>query len=80
MKLHYLQAISSILVVGLGQIIKGESKKGIILLLIFYFVLPAAVYTSLIVNAYIFLSVLGFATIFGIMLWMYSIGDALLKS
>lgn len=80
MKLHYFHAICSILVVGLGQIIKGETNKGIILLLTFYFFLPAAVYASLIINAYFFLSILGFALIFGIMLWIYSIGDALLRS
>jgi len=79
MRLHIIKALCSALVVGLGQIIKGESEKGVALLLIFYFVLPAAVYLSLIINPYLFLSVLGFSTIFGIMLWIYSIGDALLK-
>ncbi|MEE8638393.1 MAG: hypothetical protein V3T21_05045, partial [Candidatus Margulisiibacteriota bacterium] len=70
----------SILVVGLGQIIKGESKKGVILLLTFYFFLPALAYLSLLINAVYFIYVLGLAIIFGIILWIYSIGDALLKS
>ncbi|KPJ64947.1 hypothetical protein AMJ44_11800 [candidate division WOR-1 bacterium DG_54_3] len=79
MKFHFLEAICSFFVVGLGQIIKGEGKKGVVLLLIFYFALPAAVYLSLQLNAYFFLTTLGLAIIFGIILWTYSIGDALLK-
>jgi hypothetical protein len=79
MKFNLFRAMCSALVVGLGQIIKGEGEKGVVLLLTFYFVLPAAVYLSLIINPYLFLSVLGFSTIFGIMLWIYSMGDALLK-
>jgi hypothetical protein len=79
MKFHLFRAMCSALVVGLGQIIKGENEKGVVLLLTFYFVLPTAVYLSLIINPYLFLSVLGFSTIFGIMLWVYSIGEALLK-
>jgi hypothetical protein len=80
MKLHYLEALSSLLVVGLGQIIKGEGKKGVILLLVFYFLLPAAVYLSLLVSGQIFLYVLGLALLCAIILWVYSIGEALLKS
>ena len=79
MRFHIIKALCSVLVVGLGQIIKGESEKGVFLLLVFYFVQPAAVYLSLLINPYLFLSVLGFSTIFGIMLWVYSVGDALLK-
>jgi hypothetical protein len=79
MKLHILQATCSALIVGLGQIIKGETEKGVAILLTFYFFLPAVVYFSLVINPYLFLSVLGFSTIFGIMLWIYSIGDAFLK-
>jgi len=80
MKLHYFEAICSALVVGLGQIIKGENKKGIILLLTFYFTLPSLVYLSLIIDAYYFILVLGLAVIFAIILWIYSVGEALLKS
>ena len=79
MKLHIIEALFSAIVVGLGQIVKGQTNKGVALLLAFYFVLPAAVYLSLLINAYLFLSVLGFAVISGIMLWIYSIGDALLR-
>ena len=77
--MSYLEAICSVFVVGLGQLLKGEAKKGILLLLAFYFVLPAVVYLSLLINAQLFLYVLGFAIISGIILWLYSVGEALLK-
>jgi len=80
MKLHFISAICSVLIVGLGQIIKGQNKKGILLLLVFYFVLPSLVYISLIINGYLFLYVFSFAIISAIILWIYNIGDALLKT
>jgi hypothetical protein len=79
MKLRILEAISSVFIVGLGQIIKGESKKGLILLLSFYFVIPAIVYIPLMFKSYLFIYLFGLAIISGIILWIYSIGDALLK-
>jgi hypothetical protein len=79
MKLHYIEAAGSALVVGLGQIIKGQTEKGLVLLLVFYFVLPAVIYGTLLINGYLFLSALGIATISGIILWIYSIADALLR-
>jgi len=79
MKFYFLEAIFSVGIVGLGQAIKGDGKKGIILLLLFYFALPATIYLSLLINAYLFLSVLGFGMIFAIILWAYNVGDALLR-
>lgn len=79
MKLHIIEAVSSVLIVGLGQIIKGESKKGLFLLLSFYFVIPAIVYVPLMFKSYLFIYLFGLAIISGIILWTYSIGDALLK-
>ncbi|MGB9612836.1 MAG: hypothetical protein ACPL4K_01485 [Candidatus Margulisiibacteriota bacterium] len=74
---HWLEAGASFFIVGLGQIIKGEGKKGLIFILIFYFVLPTATYLSLMVNAYFFLLVFSFSLIFGIIFWLYNIWDAL---
>lgn len=71
-----MEALASIFVVGLGQILKGEGEKGLKLILVFYFFLPAAVYVSLILNAYLFLIVLGLALMAGIVLWAYNIRDA----
>ena len=74
---YWLEAIASFLVVGLGQIIKGEGKKGLKLLLAFYFVLPALIYVSLLINAFLFLVVFGLSLISAVILWVYSIWDAL---
>jgi hypothetical protein len=77
--LHITEGICSALVVGLGQIIKGNSQKGILLMLFFYFVLPALVYSTLLINIHLFLFAFGFAVISGIITWMYAVGEALLK-
>ena len=79
MRLHYLEAVCSFFIVGLGQILKGESQRGVVFLLVFYLALPALAYVALIINAQLFLYVLGLAIISGIMLWIYNIGDALIK-
>jgi hypothetical protein len=74
---YWLEAFFSFFIVGLGQIIKGEGKKGLKLLLFFYFVLPISIYLSLIINGYLFLLVLGISLILGITIWLYNIWDAL---
>jgi hypothetical protein len=79
MKLHLLEAISSALIVGLGQIIKGETKKGILLLLAFYLFLPAVVYSSLLFDSNYPVIALAVAVVLGIGLWGYSVLEALLK-
>lgn len=79
MKLHYFTALSSVFIVGLGQILRGDGKKGLLLILFFYFTLPALIGLALLINGYLFLYTLGIAIICGTILWIYSIGDALLK-
>jgi hypothetical protein len=73
---HYLEALVSFFLVGFGQIIKGEGKKGLQMVLAFYFVLPTAVYVAFIINPYLFLSVLGIAIIAAITLWAYNVFDS----
>lgn len=80
MKYHYFEALASLLVVGSGQIIQGETNKGILILLTFYFILPALVYGTLLINGEIFTLVFGICVISAIILWLYSIGEALLKN
>jgi len=79
MKYHWPEALASVFIVGLGQIVKGESKKGILLLLVFYFSLPALIYISLLTTDTIFYIVFSLSVISGIIIWIYSIGEALLK-
>jgi len=78
MKFHFFEGVCSALIIGLGQIIKGQTSKGILLLLAFYFGLPAVLYASLLFSGSIPLYALGFVTFSGIILWIYSVADALL--
>jgi hypothetical protein len=77
---HWIAALFSVFMVGLGQVIKGEGKKGLILILVFYFVLPALVFLSLAINDYLFLIVLSLVILSEIGLWLYNIGDAFLHA
>jgi len=76
---HWPEALASLLVVGLGQIIKKEGDKGLKMMLAFYLGIPTALYTSLLINGYLFLIALALCLLFGIMLWIYNVWDALLK-
>ena len=75
--IYYAEGFASFLLVGLGQILKGEGEKGLKLVLWFYFALPALSYFSLMINGYLFIFVLSFSLILGFILWVYSIYDAL---
>ncbi|MFA6431365.1 MAG: hypothetical protein WCV91_03155 [Candidatus Margulisiibacteriota bacterium] len=74
---YYTEAFASLLIVGLGQVLKGEGEKGLKLILWFYFVLPEISYCALIINGFLFIFVLSFALILGFILWIYGIYDAL---
>lgn len=76
-KRHWGAALASLMIVGLGQIIKGEGEKGLKMLLTFYLAFPALAYVSLLINAYLFLLVLGLLLISAAVVWIYNIWDAL---
>ncbi|OGC11251.1 hypothetical protein A3K48_01845 [candidate division WOR-1 bacterium RIFOXYA12_FULL_52_29] len=75
-KARLIAAIASFLVVGLGQIIRGEKRKGLKLMLAVYFVLPSAVYLALLISGVLTLIVLGLGSIAAIIIWAYSVIDA----
>lgn len=79
-KLCLWEALASFFVVGLGQILKGEGNRGLKLMLAFYFVLPAAIYLTLMFNAYLFLSTLGIVLVSGIFLWAFNVFDAAVRT
>ncbi len=79
-KYFYGAALASLFVTGLGQVIKGESEKGLLLILCFYIVLPAAVYISLLLSGVLFPYLFSFIVIFGIILWLYGVLDALTRT
>jgi hypothetical protein len=78
-KKHWSEALASLLIVGLGQIIKKEGDKGLKMMLYFYLGLPTMIYVSLLINGYLFLLVLFFAFLSGMILWIYNVWDALIK-
>ena len=77
MKRYYPEATASLFIVGLGQILKGDSQKGVLLLLFYYLALPALVYASLAFSGLLFIYILGISIIGGTILWLYNIIDAL---
>ena len=80
MKKKYLvPAIYSFFIVGLGQIIKGESEKGTKYLIWFYLGIPLIIYLSLLINIYLFLAVLMGTLLFYPIFWAYNIHDAYRK-
>jgi len=70
------EGVASFLVVGLGQVIKGEGDKGLKLILAFYLAIPSLIYLSLLLNAYLFLAMLGILIAAEIILWGYNVWDA----
>ena len=71
-----MPAIFSSLVIGLGQIIKGDSDKGLKWMLLFYFFLPAVIYVSLLINANLFIFIFALIVIVYPLFWLYNIYDA----
>jgi len=72
----WLYVFFSLLVVGLGQILKGEAEKGLKFMLLFYFALPLLLYFTLAISGALFLVIFGFTTIFAVIFWIYNIWDA----
>jgi len=75
-KTKIIFGIASALLVGAGQILKGESEKGLKFMLTFYFGLPILLYVNLAFNGGMFLIVFGISAIFAIIFWLYNIWDA----
>ncbi len=71
-----MPGILSALIIGAGQILKGESEKGLKFMLTFYFGVPVLLYILLAFSGSLFLVVFGIAVIFLILFWAYNIWDA----
>lgn len=76
---YYFEALASLLIVGLGQIIKGENRKGLALMLNYYLIIPTVIYLSLLLTGFLFPYIFGFLVIFEILSWGYGIFDALME-
>lgn len=66
----------SAFLVGGGQILKGETEKGLKFLLSFYFGMPMLLYVTLSFSGALFLVIFGVSIIFAIIFWIYNIWDA----
>lgn len=73
---HFVLALCSALVIGLGQILKGDSEKGIKFILTFYVALPAILYITLSFSGSIFLILFGVSIIFSFIFWAVNVLDA----
>jgi hypothetical protein len=78
-KKYLFPAIFSALVVGLGQMVKGESKKGLKLMLWFYLGFPVIIYGSLLLNSYLFLAVFAVFVVIYPVIWSLNVIDAYSK-
>ncbi|MFC1560019.1 hypothetical protein ACFL4F_02815 [Candidatus Margulisiibacteriota bacterium] len=79
MKKYIVPALASAFIAGFGQILKGDSKKGLKIMLWFYFGLPIAATISMTINTYLFLIVLAMVIIIYPVVWAYNIIDAFIS-
>ncbi|MCX5750753.1 MAG: hypothetical protein NT099_03670 [Candidatus Saganbacteria bacterium] len=73
------EAFLSALVIGLGQITKGESQRGLKLILWFYVAIPALLVISLYLSGILFLAFFIASIFLYPIFWVYSIYDALTR-
>lgn len=66
----------SALFIGSGQILKGETEKGLKFMLTFYFGIPILLYVTLSLSGGLFVIVFGVSIIFAVLFWIYNIWDA----
>jgi hypothetical protein len=78
-KWHKKEAFLSALVIGLGQIAKGDSERGIKLVLWFYVAIPSLLVISLYISGILFVFLFTLSILLYPIFWIYSIYDALTK-
>ena len=69
-------AIASILVAGSGQILKGEGKRGLKIMIWFYMGLPIIIFGMFMLNPYLFLMAFAAMVVIYPAFWIYNIMDA----
>ncbi len=75
-KRYRFEALLSFFIVGLGQVVKGDSNKGLKWLLWFYFGIPAILYATFLANIYFFIFIAAIMVIAYPLYWAYNIYDA----
>jgi uncharacterized membrane-anchored protein YitT (DUF2179 family) len=76
---YLASAIFSALVAGLGQIVKGEAKKGLKIMIWFYMGMPMLIMATFLLNPYLFLVTLAAFVVIYPAFWAYNIMDAYSK-
>ena len=69
-------AIFSFFMIGLGQIVKGDSDRGLKWVLFFYLFYPLLIYVTLMINARIFVATMAVGVIVYPVFWLYNVYDA----
>ena len=75
-KKYAAAAVFSFFIAGFGQIMKGDNKKGLKIMLWFYMGLPAIIVGTFLLNPYVFLMVLAVLVIFYPVFWIMNVIDA----
>ncbi len=77
LKWHWIEGLASLLIGGMGQVLLGESKKGLTIILTIYLAIPFALYSTLAISGFLFLPILGICSALLLGIWLYSIWNAL---
>jgi len=75
-KKYLVPALLSVLVAGLGQVVKGDAKKGLRTILWMYMGFPIIIIGSSLLNAYIFLAIFATFVVIYPIIWALNIMDA----
>jgi TM2 domain-containing membrane protein YozV len=75
-KKYTAAAVLSFFIAGFGQVMKGDNKKGLKIMLWFYMGLPAIIVGTFLLNPYVFLMVMAVLVIFYPVFWIMNIIDA----
>jgi hypothetical protein len=78
-KKYIIPATLSALVAGFGQILKGEGRKGLKIMVWFYMGLPIIIFGTLLLNVYLFLAIFSVLVIIYPIFWAMNIFDAYSK-
>lgn len=75
-KRYVMPAILSFFVAGLGQIVKGNGRRGVRIMIWFYMGMPVLILGAFLLHPLIFLVTLAGAVVLYPLIWLYNISDA----
>lgn len=75
-KRYVWPAFASIFIAGSGQVLKGEAKKGLKLMIWFYMGLPVLIFGMFLLNPYLFLMAFAAVVVIYPVFWALNVIDA----